>query len=74
MAAATVKAYDDPEARHAYGPMEHSLCGLACDAFSSGDVNYLPQYAGVTGTVDCSQCLQMIEHVYSGFTRAGRVK
>ena len=69
-----MKSYDDPKAKHAHGPMEHSLCGLACDAFGSGDVDYLPFYAVCTNTVDCEQCRQMIEHVYGGFTRNGRVK
>jgi len=59
---------------HAHGPAEHSLCGIAFDAFDSGDLDEREVYAARGRPVTCAMCLQMIEHVYDGFTRNGRAR
>lgn len=59
---------------HADGPNEHTLCGLAVDAFDSGDVDAPIRYAKRGAAVSCALCFAMIEHVYSNFSPTGRVK
>ena len=60
--------------RHADGPNEHTLCGLAFDAHESGDLEEAVQYAAPGKPVRCALCLRMIEHVYENFTKTGRVR
>jgi hypothetical protein len=59
---------------HAHGPNEHTLCGLAFDAYESGDTDAEPEYAERGRPVTCDLCLQLIEHVYCAFTRTGRFR
>jgi len=56
---------------HADGPGEFALCGLAFDAFDSGDVPEKLVYAQAGEKVTCEICRQFISHVYEAFTRTG---
>ena len=52
---------------HAPGPQEHSLCGLAPEAFNSGD-HYEPVvFASDLQSVTCTHCRAQIDHVRKHF-------
>lgn len=54
---------------HAPGHQEHSLCGLAPEAFDSGD-HYEPvQFADPGEQVTCTMCREVIDHVRQHFRR-----
>lgn len=59
---------------HAHGPGEHALCGIAFDAFESGDLDEQEIYAEKGRPVTCAMCLQMIEHIHESFTPTGRCR
>lgn len=52
---------------HAHGPHEHSLCGLAPEAFESGDHDEPVVFAKPNQTVTCASCRLVIDHVRDCF-------
>ncbi|WOB06505.1 hypothetical protein [Piscinibacter gummiphilus] len=52
---------------HAYGPQEHSLCGLAPEAYESGDHHETVVFAEPGQVVNCELCRQFIDHVRDSF-------
>lgn len=55
--------------RHARGRLEHSLCGLAMDAYESGDHEEPVVFATPGQLVTCSMCRLEIDHVRDSFKR-----
>ncbi len=55
---------------HAEGEQEHSLCGMAFDAYSSGDAEEEIIFAKPGETVTCADCKRHIDFVrkhYKGY-------
>ena len=53
------------DAIHAISPIggsEHSLCGLAFDAFESGDLEYKPIFAKSGDKITCAMCRAIIDY------------
>lgn len=55
--------------RHAEGEQEHSLCGMAFDAYDSGDSDEEIIFAGDGETVTCPQCRAHLDYIRSHFRR-----
>ena len=55
--------------RHAPGQQEHSLCGLAPDAFESGDVDEPVVFAEAGEMVTCKDCRSAIDWARQNFRR-----
>lgn len=53
--------------KHAEGTGEHSLCGMAFDAFESGDADEPIVFAGDGELVTCADCKSQIDHVRDSF-------
>ena len=53
--------------RHAEGEIEHSLCGVAFDAYSSGDWPTEVVFAKAGETVTCPECCAHIDFVRSQY-------
>lgn len=53
--------------RHAEGEQEHALCGLAFDAYDSGDEDQPVVFAEAGETVTCPDCRAAIDYVRSNF-------
>jgi hypothetical protein len=58
-----------PDGRCAPGIQEHSLCGMAFDAFESGDADAPVVFAQPGEQVTCQECLALIRYVRSAFRR-----
>lgn len=59
---------------HAEGQNEHSLCGMAFDAYESGDADGPIVFASAGQQVTCEECRRHIDFVrrtYRGYTYAG---
>lgn len=56
-----------------YDP-EFTLCGLAFDAFDSGDCDSPIVFAQIGERVTCDYCIRVIEDVRHGYTKAYTVK
>lgn len=56
--------------KHANGLQEHSLCGLAFDAFDSGDHEEPVVFAERGEKVTCETCREHIDWVRNNFTKA----
>lgn len=52
---------------HAPGSLEHSLCGLAPEAFESGDHEEHVVFAQPGDVVTCDSCKREIDHVRGNF-------
>lgn len=64
----------DPEV-HGHGPQEHSLCGLAPEAFESGDHDEVVVFAKPGQVVTCTFCRHTIDHVrthFKGYNAIGK--
>lgn len=62
------------ETLHAEGLVEHALCGMAFDAFQSGDADEPIKFAAAGQRVTCEACRRHIDFVrraYKGYTYAG---
>lgn len=49
------------------GPQEHALCGLACDAFDTGDVDAPVVFAATGQQVTCEYCRHVLDYVRDRF-------
>lgn len=59
----------DADVFHAEGPFEHSLCGVAFDAFLSGYADSPVVFAKVGQKVTCEECRKHIEFVRKAYRR-----
>lgn len=57
------------EQLHAEGEQEHSLCGMAFDAFESGDAEEPIVFAKKGEIVTCEECRAHIDYVRKNFIR-----
>lgn len=55
--------------RHAEGEVEHSLCGMAFDAYGSGDSYEKIIFATDGETVTCPHCRAHLDYIRSHFRR-----
>jgi hypothetical protein len=55
--------------KHAEGLQEHSLCGLAFDAFDTGDYEEPVVFAKTGQRVTCERCREHIDWVRDNFTK-----
>lgn len=53
--------------RHAPGTHEHSLCGIAFDAFDSGDSEEPVVFAEPGQLVTCTACKEHLDHAQKSF-------
>jgi hypothetical protein len=51
------------------GQGEHSLCGLAFDAYETGDVDDPVIFATAGGLVTCPECRALINYIRESFRR-----
>jgi len=54
--------------KHAEGEQEHSLCGMAFDAFESGDSDEEIVFAKSGDMVTCEDCKRHIDFVMNNFS------
>lgn len=54
---------------HAQGPVEFTVCGLAPEAFESGDADEPIVIAGTGELVTCPTCRRFIDFAKSNFKR-----
>jgi len=55
--------------KHAAGPQEHALCGLAEDAHESGDWHEPVVMAKPGESVTCKECRDVIDFIRLNFNR-----
>jgi len=60
---------DAPPKLHAEGEQEHSLCGMAFDAFDTGDADEQIVFAKDGETVTCPDCRDAIDFVRRYYKR-----
>lgn len=53
---------------------EFSLCGLAFDAFESGDADEPVEFAKSGQKITCEECRDVIQKIRDNFTYQGTVK
>jgi len=54
---------------HAPGTVEHSLCGMAPEAFETGDSEEPIVFAGPDELVTCPTCRAAMDHIRRNFNR-----
>lgn len=55
--------------RHAPGTQEHTLCGMAFDAFDTGDCEEPIVFAEPGQLVTCAACQEQLDHAQKCFKR-----